>query len=68
MATITLVVKGMSCMGCVKSVKGVLEGINGVKSVNVDLQSGKTVIEYDALIEISVFEKVIDEAGFEVVS
>ena len=68
MATITLVVKGMSCMGCVKSVQGVLEGINGVKSVNVDLQSGKTVIEYDAPIEISVFEKAIDEAGFEVVS
>ena len=67
MATITLVVKGMSCMGCVKSVKGVLEGINGVKSVNVDLPSGKTVIEYDAPIEISVFEKAIDEAGFEVV-
>lgn len=68
MATITLVVKGMSCMGCVKSVKGVLEGIHGVKSVDVDLASGKTIIEYDAPIEISVFEKAIDEAGFEVVS
>lgn len=68
MATITLVVKGMSCMGCVKSVKGVLESIKGVKSVNVDLASGKTIIEYDAPIDISVFEKAIDEAGFEVVS
>lgn len=68
MATITLIVKGMSCMGCVKSVKGVLEDIKGVKSVNVDLASGKTIIEYDAPIDISVFEKAIDEAGFEVVS
>ena len=67
MATITLVVKGMSCMGCVKSVKGVLEGIAGVKSVNVDLESGKTIIEYDAPIDASVFEKAIDDAGFEVV-
>lgn len=68
MATITLVVKGMSCGGCVKSVKGVLEGISGVKSVDVDLASGKTIIEYDAPIDVSVFEKAIDEAGFEVIS
>lgn len=68
MATITLVVKGMSCMGCVKSVKGVLESIPGVTSVDVDLPTGKTTIEYDAPIEISVFEKAIDEAGFEVLS
>jgi len=68
MATITLVVKGMSCGGCVKSVKGVLEGIKGVKSVNVDLASGKTIIEYDAPMDINVFEKAIEEAGFEVIS
>lgn len=66
MASITLTVKGMSCMGCVKSVKGVLEAIKGVKSVDVDLASGKTIIEYDAPINISAFEKAIDEAGFEV--
>jgi len=68
MATITLVVKGMSCGGCVKSVKGVLEGMKGVKSVNVDLASGKTIIEYDAPMDINVFEKAIEEAGFEVIS
>lgn len=68
MATITLVVKGMSCGGCVKSVKSVLEVISGVKSVDVDLKSGKTIIEYDAPIDVSVFEKAIDEAGFEVIS
>ena len=68
MATITLVVKGMSCGGCVKSVKSVLEGIKGVKSVNVDLASGKTIIEYDAPMDINVFEKAIEEAGFEVIS
>ncbi|WP_442765211.1 heavy-metal-associated domain-containing protein [Sulfurospirillum cavolei] len=66
MANITLTVKGMCCMGCVKSVKGVLEAINGVSKVDVDLASGKTIIEYDAPIDVSVFEKAIDEAGFEV--
>ena len=68
MRTITLVVKGMSCMGCVKSVKGVLSDMEGVKSVEVDLTSGKTVIEYDEPIDVSLFVKAIDEAGFEVVS
>ena len=53
-------------MGCVKSVKGVLEAIKGVSKVDVDLASGKTVIEYDAPIDVSVFEKAIDGAGFEV--
>lgn len=66
MANITLTVKGMSCMGCVKSVKGVLESIKGVSKIDVDLASGKTIIEYDAPIDVSVFEKAIDEAGFEV--
>ena len=68
MASMTLVVKGMSCMGCVKSVKGVLEAIQGVKSVSVDLASGQTVIEYDTPMDVSLFEKAIDDAGFEVVS
>ena len=68
MATITLVVKGMSCMGCVKSVKGVLEAIQGVTRVDVDLASGKTIVEYTPPMDVTVFEKAIDEAGFEVVS
>lgn len=68
MAMVELVVKGMSCMGCVKSVKGVLESIDGVTSVNVDLASGKTIIEYDKPIEIETFEKAIDQAGFDVLS
>jgi len=68
MATITLTVKGMSCMGCVKSVKGVLEGIKGVKHVDVDLASGKTIVEYDTPMDVSLFDKVVEEAGFEVVS
>ena len=67
MATVTLVVKGMSCMGCIKSVKGVLEGIDGVKRVDVDLDSGKTIVEYDTQIEVNVFKEAIDDAGFEVV-
>lgn len=69
MATVKLRVQGMSCMGCVKSVKGVLEAINGVQSVSIDLASGETVIEYDdSSLDVSLFKKAIDEAGFDVVS
>jgi len=39
-----------------------------VSKVDVDLASGKTIIEYEAPIDVSVFEKAIDEAGFDVVS
>jgi len=67
MATITLTVKGMSCMGCVKSVKSALEGIKGVKHIDVDLASGKTMVEYDTPMDVTLFDKAIEEAGFEVV-
>ncbi len=66
MSSVELKVLGMSCMGCVKSVKGVLEGIDGVKSVEIDLKSGQTIIECEKPVEISVLKQAIDDAGFEV--
>jgi len=44
---ITLKVGGMTCMGCVGSVKRLLSQVPGVKQVDVDLASGKTEIDYD---------------------
>ena len=47
MATATLKVTGMTCQHCVRSVTQALEGHEGVKRANVNLQAGSAVVEYD---------------------
>ena len=69
METITLNVKGMTCMGCVGSVKNVLEPIQGVSNVDVTLETGKVTISYDATqTNTQAFKGAIEDAGYEVVA
>ena len=68
METITLTVKGMSCMGCVGSVKNVLEPIPGVASVDIALGAGLVTVGYDAAqASVDQFKAAIQDAGYEVV-
>jgi copper chaperone len=48
MAHIDLSVTGMSCMGCVNSVKNLLGALPGVEHVDIDLASGRVAVDYDA--------------------
>lgn len=64
----TLTVKGMTCMGCVKSVKNVLEPIPGVAGVDITLDNGQVVISHDpAKTGLDQFTAAIQDAGYEVV-
>lgn len=47
MNSVTLQVKGMSCGHCVQSVTAALQAVDGVRSVRVDLASGRAVVDYD---------------------
>jgi len=68
MEKITLTVKGMTCMGCVRSVKNVLEPIPGVAGVDVTLENGQVSIDYDpARSGVDQFTNAINDAGYEVV-
>ena len=68
MEKITLTVKGMTCMGCVRSVKNVLEPIPGVTGVDVTLENGQVTIDYDpAKSGVEQFTNAINDAGYEVV-
>ncbi len=68
MEKITFTVKGMTCMGCVKSVKNVLEPISGVASVEITLDNGQVAISYDAAkAGTDQFRTAIQDAGYEVV-
>ena len=67
METIQLNVQGMSCMGCVSSVKKVLEPIPGVASVEVTLENGQATIVYDpARASVEQFKDAIVDAGYDV--
>ena len=69
MQTQVIKVNGMTCMGCVNSVKNVLEKIPGVSSANVSLEQKQVTVEYDAATtSAEQFKDAIRGAGFEVAS
>ncbi len=69
MQTQVIKVNGMTCMGCVNSVKNVLEKIPGVSSANVSLEQKQVTVEYDgAITNANRFKDAIKGAGFEVAS
>ena len=41
MQTVVFNVEGMNCGGCVKSVTGILQGVDGVASAEVSLENKK---------------------------
>ena len=68
MEKVVLQVSGMTCGGCVKSVRDVLLELDGVMSVEVDLHAGKVTVERGAG-QPSTEEMVesIEDAGFDVI-
>lgn len=69
MEKITLTVQGMTCMGCVRSVKAVLEPLAGVAKVDITLDGGLVAIEFDpAQVQTEQLKAAIADAGYEVVA
>lgn len=66
METVTLKVTGMTCMGCVGSVKRVLQGMDGVKSADVSLDKAQATVQYDAnQVNPAQLKAAIEDAGYE---
>jgi copper chaperone CopZ len=65
MAQTILKVEGMVCNGCKRRVEDALQGIPGVTSVQVDLQSKKAVITGSA--SVGQFVSTVEELGFTVI-
>ena len=67
MQTIIMNINGMTCQGCVSSVKNVLEKISGVNDADVSLENEQVTIQYDAeKTNVNQFKEEIMEAGFEI--
>ncbi|RDI66764.1 heavy-metal-associated domain-containing protein [Nocardia pseudobrasiliensis] len=66
MATSTYTVTGMTCGHCVSAVQKEIGKIDGVSSVDVDLATGRVVVESTAPISDTEVATAVDEAGYEV--
>lgn len=66
--TSTYTVSGMTCSHCVQAVKSEIGKIDGVTSVDVDLASGRVVVDAAAEIADTDIAAAVDEAGYELAS
>ncbi|MDR3428134.1 MULTISPECIES: heavy-metal-associated domain-containing protein [Silvimonas] len=68
METTTIKIDGISCMGCVKTLTGVLSGIDGVNQVVVDKDTASASVQFDpAVTGQADFKQAIEDAGYDVV-
>ncbi len=68
MNTLTLNVSGMSCMGCVNSVKNLVGALPGIGGVRVDLASGRVEVSHDpAQASPEAIRAAIEGGGYQVV-
>ena len=59
-------VEGMTCGGCVASVKRALQQIEGVANVDVSLDQAQARVEYDpARVNEAQLRTAIEDAGFD---
>ncbi|MGI5223106.1 heavy-metal-associated domain-containing protein [Nocardia sp. CA-290969] len=65
MSTSTYTVTGMTCGHCVQAVQTEIGKIDGVTGVDVDLASGRVVVESGGDIAASDIAAAVDEAGYE---
>lgn len=65
----TLQIDGMTCMGCVNSIKKAVAAMQDVHNLTVDLQKGTATVDFDDhKISLENIKQAIDDAGFEVKS
>ncbi len=67
METAIIPVQGMTCMGCVSSVKRVLGTINGVSQAEVSLEKAQATVSYDSgKTSLQTIKAAITDAGYDV--
>ncbi|MER0216946.1 MAG: copper chaperone [Nitrosomonas sp.] len=68
MQTATIKIKGMTCMGCVNSIKNVLRNVPGIVQLEVTLDPAQAIIQFDPEnTSLNQLKETIIDAGFDVV-
>ena len=62
---LNLKIDGMGCEHCIKSVREALEGINGVKVIDVKIGSAEVEAENDSV--LNEIKEKLDDAGYDLV-
>ena len=66
MQTVVLNVDGMNCGGCVKSVTGILQAVDGVASAEVSLENKSATVSFDpAKTSAAALVEAVEEGGYE---
>ncbi len=63
-----IAIEGMSCQHCVSHVKEALSELNGVTSVEVNLEGKSAVLEASGEVKDEDIKFAVDDAGYEVVN
>jgi copper chaperone len=64
--TVSLKISGMTCQGCVRSVKNVLASVPGVATAEVSLQNSEARVVFDpARTSPRSLKAAVEEAGYE---
>ena len=62
----TLEVRGMTCNNCVRHVTKALQGLPGVRAVEVDLASGSTRVQHEpGAVSVAEMLAAVEDAGYE---
>ena len=68
MQTATIEIKGMTCMGCVISIKNVVRNVPGIAQLEVTLDPAQAIIQFDPEnTSLNQLKETIIDAGFDVV-
>ena len=62
---LNLKIDGMGCEHCIKSVREALEGVNGVKVLDVKIGSAEVEGENDSV--LNEIKEKLDDAGYDLV-
>ena len=62
---LNLKIDGMACEHCIKSVREALEGVNGVKVLDVKIGSAEVEVENDSV--LNEIKEKLDDAGYDLV-
>ncbi len=67
-STATYTVVGMTCGHCVNAVTEEVAQVPGVTAVDVDLASGKVIIDSEHDVEADDIKSAVEEAGYQLAS
>lgn len=63
--TIDLNITGMTCGGCEKAVRRVLEAVPSVTSASVDRDAGSARVETSGPVDPAVLVSAVEDAGYD---